>query len=277
MTIPRPLLRFVLTGLQLLRRAAWKLTGMQGEGVHAVVLTPHGKVVLIRLTYASGWRLPGGGKGRSEAREEAMLRELREEIGLVRHGGIRQAPGSDARDGYFLVTDAEIDPHETYEVDEVRAFDPDDLPDDMPDCVRDIVIETLGLGPGPGGTGGTGPSLARRTDPQTEKIMSRIPTKAMPHAYAPGEGETETGGAEGGRSIADRAGEIAKKVGGSKAARVAAGAVVAAGVAAAATRIVRSRRKTGGGDSSGGGSGSGGTAKKSGGRKSSSKSTSSSS
>ncbi len=51
-------------------------------GVLAVV-EQDGKIVLVRQTYATGWHLPGGGVKRGEPPGEAVLRELREEIGLT--------------------------------------------------------------------------------------------------------------------------------------------------------------------------------------------------
>jgi hypothetical protein len=90
MRLPRPLIRIVFTFLQKLRKLLWLVTGPGRDGVHAVPLTGHGTVVLVWLTYAKGWRLPGGGRKRGETPEEGMLRELREEIGLVGHGSIER-------------------------------------------------------------------------------------------------------------------------------------------------------------------------------------------
>jgi 8-oxo-dGTP pyrophosphatase MutT (NUDIX family) len=42
-----------------------------------------GKVLLVRHSYKTGWMLPGGAVGRGEPPAEAVLRELREEIGLT--------------------------------------------------------------------------------------------------------------------------------------------------------------------------------------------------
>jgi len=42
-----------------------------------------GKIVLVKHSYAPGWHLPGGGVGRGEPPFKAVLRELKEEIGLV--------------------------------------------------------------------------------------------------------------------------------------------------------------------------------------------------
>ena len=50
-------------------------------GAHALALTPERKIVLVKLRYAPGWRLPGGGRGEHEDPRDAVLRELREEIG----------------------------------------------------------------------------------------------------------------------------------------------------------------------------------------------------
>src|ERR1700759_5383523 len=42
-----------------------------------------GKILLARHSYVSGWLLPGGGVERGEPPELAIMRELKEEIGLV--------------------------------------------------------------------------------------------------------------------------------------------------------------------------------------------------
>lgn len=146
MRLPRPLIRFVLTFLQRLRKLLWLVTGPGRDGVHAVPLTPEGKVVLVWLTYAPGWRLPGGGRKRGETQEEGTLRELREEIGLVGHGSIERLddirPGAlpGDRSAMFLVRDVAYRPRRSLEVEEVREFDPGDLPDEVTRSSR----ETLG-------------------------------------------------------------------------------------------------------------------------------------
>jgi 8-oxo-dGTP pyrophosphatase MutT (NUDIX family) len=143
--LPRPLIRIVFTFLQGLRKLLWLVTGPGRDGVHAVPLTPQGKVVLVRLTYAPGWRLPGGGRKRSETQEAGMLRELREEIGLLSHGAIerlddinpRVLPGD--RSAMFLVRDVAYRPRWNLEVDEVREFDPADLPKDAARSTRETL------------------------------------------------------------------------------------------------------------------------------------------
>ena len=52
-------------------------------GVSAIVENEAGRVLLVRQRYMPGWHLPGGGVGRGEPPEQAVLRELREEVGLT--------------------------------------------------------------------------------------------------------------------------------------------------------------------------------------------------
>lgn len=145
MRLPRPLVRIVFTFLQGLRRMLWLVTGPGRDGVHAVPLTPSGAVVLVKLTYAPGWRLPGGGRKRGESPHEGMLRELREEIGLVAHGAIERLddicpsdlPGG--RSAMFLVRDVVYRPRRSLEVEEVREFDRNALPDDVSRSTRDTL------------------------------------------------------------------------------------------------------------------------------------------
>jgi ADP-ribose pyrophosphatase YjhB (NUDIX family) len=52
--------------------------------VGALALVEHeGKIVLVRQSYAPGWRLPGGGAKHGEPPQVAVMRELQEEIGLI--------------------------------------------------------------------------------------------------------------------------------------------------------------------------------------------------
>ena len=52
-------------------------------GVSAIVDDEAGRVLLVRHSYQPGWHLPGGGVGPAEPPAEAVLRELKEEVGLV--------------------------------------------------------------------------------------------------------------------------------------------------------------------------------------------------
>jgi 8-oxo-dGTP pyrophosphatase MutT (NUDIX family) len=61
------------------------------SGAHAVALTPERRIILVKLRYAGGWRLPGGGRDADEPVEEAALRELREEIGMTAYARLRRS------------------------------------------------------------------------------------------------------------------------------------------------------------------------------------------
>jgi len=52
-------------------------------GVAGAILDGEGRVLLVRQTYMTGWRLPGGGLDHGEAPEKALRRELHEEVGLT--------------------------------------------------------------------------------------------------------------------------------------------------------------------------------------------------
>jgi 8-oxo-dGTP pyrophosphatase MutT (NUDIX family) len=146
MSLSRRLVRSVFTALNRMRLALRKVTGSGRSGVHAVPLTEAGKVVLVRLTYAPGWRVPGGGRKRGEAPEQAMLRELREEIGLVSHGAIERLeavrPGDPS--AFFLVRNVVYRPRRSLEVEAVREFDPTRLPDDTTGWTAHLIERCLG-------------------------------------------------------------------------------------------------------------------------------------
>ena len=85
------LLRVALRAAHRLLTFGWFLRRPRTFGAHALALTPDGMIILVRLRYAPGWRLPGGGRREREDPRDAVLRELREEIGMTAHGEVRLA------------------------------------------------------------------------------------------------------------------------------------------------------------------------------------------
>ena len=113
----------------------WFVSRPQTIGVHGIPLTPEGKVVLVTLSYAQGWRLPGGGQKSSEDSRDAMLRELREEIGLTSFstlqlvGGFSHRPDHRrGRGSLFIIREVRYQPRWSLEVREVGEFNLNELP-----------------------------------------------------------------------------------------------------------------------------------------------------
>lgn len=128
----------VLAPLNWLRQ---KLQG-RGLGVLALPLTAEGKLVMVQLTYAPGWQLPGGGVRRGESLRDGALRELREEIGMTDHGEIVRVE-SGGRVKLFLVRDVRYAPSRNLEVAKVAEFALQALPPDTTPLTRRLVASTL--------------------------------------------------------------------------------------------------------------------------------------
>ena len=133
-----PLLRIPLTLAHKLLQAGWFVRRPRTYGAHAIALTPERKIVLVKLRYARGWRVPGGGRGRDEDAESAAIRELREEIGMTSHGRIRLACELEERVTFkrdlaalLIVDDVRYKPPRwSWEVQTVGEFRLDGLPPD---------------------------------------------------------------------------------------------------------------------------------------------------
>lgn len=153
MSFADTLLRAFLTAAHQLLKTGWFVRRPQTLGAHALVLTPENKLVLVKLRYARGWRLPGGGRDAKEDARAAVLRELREEIGMVSHGAVRLAAELEQhvniRRGLaslFVVQDVRYRPRWSWEVESIVEANFDDLPDDLAPISRqwiDAVVPKL--------------------------------------------------------------------------------------------------------------------------------------
>jgi len=116
-------------------------------GAHGLALTPAGSVVLVKLRYAPGWRLPGGGRRPDEDPRDAVLRELREEIGMIAHGEVTPAVQLEQRPDFkrdlaalFVVRDVRYRPRRwSWEIEAIMERSLDDLPADLAPVARDWV------------------------------------------------------------------------------------------------------------------------------------------
>jgi 8-oxo-dGTP pyrophosphatase MutT (NUDIX family) len=139
-------LRTVVTGAYQLLRARWFVSRPRTFGAHALALTPDRKLILVKLRYAPGWRLPGGGRDEGEDAVEAGLRELREEIGMTSHGVVERAAELEQRPdrrrdlvSLLVVEDVRYQPRWSWEIEQVAEFPVDHLPRDLAPVARDWI------------------------------------------------------------------------------------------------------------------------------------------
>lgn len=131
-------LRIALTAAHQLLKLNWLVRRPRTFGAHALALTPEGKIILVKLRYARGWRLPGGGRKPDEDPRDAVLRELREEIGMTSHGRVRLACELEESTDFkrdlaslLVVEDVRYQPRWSWEVEQICETDLDRLPDGM--------------------------------------------------------------------------------------------------------------------------------------------------
>jgi 8-oxo-dGTP pyrophosphatase MutT (NUDIX family) len=144
----RPALRLALTAFQTARRGLWFVTRPDVRGVQAIPLTAAGRVILVKHRYTRGWHLPGGGYKRNEDAHAAILRELKEELGLTSHGEVRQLGCFTYHPDYrrstvtlLLVRDVVYCPRWSLEIEEVGEFDRERLPPGTTNVARERLAE----------------------------------------------------------------------------------------------------------------------------------------
>jgi len=143
------LLRAGATAFHKFLAVGWFLRRPRTFGAHAIALTPENRLVLVKLWYAPGWRLPGGGRAPDEPAIDAALRELREEIGMISNGGAKLACELEEsiefkRDlaSVVIVREVEYRPRRwSWEVEGVREFAFDELPSDLSPQTRRWLLD----------------------------------------------------------------------------------------------------------------------------------------
>jgi 8-oxo-dGTP pyrophosphatase MutT (NUDIX family) len=133
-----------------LRRACWVVTRPFSVGVLGLVVDADGRVLLVEQTYRSGWYLPGGGVHRKEPLDEALRRELREEVGVEptappRLHGVYWHFAESKSDyvAVFVVEQWKRRPARSVEIAREEFFAPAELPEDTSPAARRRIGELV--------------------------------------------------------------------------------------------------------------------------------------
>lgn len=120
-------------------------------GVRALAVDGEGRVLLVEHTYLAGWWLPGGGVDRGETTQDAVVRELREEAGLIATAPPRLV-SVHSNEAFFRGDHVLVFAIDAFEVGErtshgeiarVAWFHPDALPEGVTRATRARIAEAL--------------------------------------------------------------------------------------------------------------------------------------
>lgn len=134
-----------------MRRIYWRLARPETRGVRAILVDVRGKILLVRHKYQEGWFLPGGKVSGREDDQEALRRELQEELGVQTVS--RPEKLSEYVNTYeykkdtiavFVVREFTQASKRNFEVEEYQFFDPQNLPDGISPGTRRRIEEWLG-------------------------------------------------------------------------------------------------------------------------------------
>lgn len=136
---------------QLFRRFYWWLIRPETRGVRAILVNRDGKILLVRHTYQEGWFLAGGKVSGRENDEDALRRELREELGVKTISHLEKlgeyANTYEHKKDTVVVFVVRGFTHESkthFEIEEQQLFDPKVLPDKVSPGTRRRIEEWLG-------------------------------------------------------------------------------------------------------------------------------------
>lgn len=105
------------------------------NGARAIIINERGEILLVLHTYISGWHFPGGGVDKGESPREAIIREVREEAGII----VKETPcifdcyyhkiaGVDDIVSLYIIRHFECQNFKSPEILETKWFSLDQLP-----------------------------------------------------------------------------------------------------------------------------------------------------
>ncbi len=120
------------------------------NGARAIVMNERGEILLVLHTYIPGWHFPGGGVNKGESPREAIIREVREEAGVI----VQEIPfifdcyynkigGVDDIVSLYIIKNFECKSFKSHEILETKWFALDQLPVDISNASKRRVYEVF--------------------------------------------------------------------------------------------------------------------------------------
>lgn len=141
----------LLKTAQTLRRLYWRLVQPETRGVRALMVNKDARVLLVQHRYETGWFLPGGKVRRNENDQDALCRELQEELDIGELSQVSKLGEYLSTYEYkkdtiavFVVRSFTQQPKQHFEIAAQGFFDPRALPQDTSPGTRRRIAEWLG-------------------------------------------------------------------------------------------------------------------------------------
>jgi 8-oxo-dGTP pyrophosphatase MutT (NUDIX family) len=121
-----------------IKKGYQNIFGIRTNGARAVVINEHEEILLVLHSYIPGWHFPGGGVDKGESPREAIIREVREEAGII----VKETPcifdcyynkiaGVDDIVSLYIIKNFECQSFKSSEILEAKWFARDQLPKDI--------------------------------------------------------------------------------------------------------------------------------------------------
>ncbi len=141
-------IQFLFLILLTFKKSYQKLVGRTTNGARAVIINDKDEVLLVMHTYTPGWHFPGGGVDKGESPREAVIREVREEAGVI----VQENPvifecyfniygGVDDIVSLYIIKKFQIQKIKSKEIAEVKWFPINRLPENASKATKRRIAE----------------------------------------------------------------------------------------------------------------------------------------